>query len=158
VHGRHVNQEASGKRDVTRDARALFAEWLFGDLDNDILTGFEHLGNELRSARRAGASALVSAVTALMASATGAATLEASAGTSATATAAMIATSAITTAIAAATVTTTVAAAIVAATIATSVTPATAKRTLEARAWIAAADARGITWREFFTRSASGTR
>jgi hypothetical protein len=64
----------------------------------------------------------------------------------------------ITTSAIAATVCTTVTATIVAATIATSVASTASKRTLEARTRIAAADARGITRSEFFTRRACGTR
>jgi len=45
MHSRHVNEETAGKRDVTRDARALFPERFFGDLDDDILTGLEHFGD-----------------------------------------------------------------------------------------------------------------
>src|SRR4029077_8695854 len=41
----HVDQEAAGKRDVAGDARALFAERLLGDLDDDVLTGFQHFRN-----------------------------------------------------------------------------------------------------------------
>jgi hypothetical protein len=78
MHSRHVNEETAGKRDVTRDARALFPERFFGDLDDDILTGLEHFGNELRTARRAGA---LEAIAATMMSATWAAALEASAWT-----------------------------------------------------------------------------
>src|SRR5271157_685988 len=48
----HVNQEAARKRHVTCNARALLAERLLRDLDNDILTRFEHFRNELRPALR----------------------------------------------------------------------------------------------------------
>ncbi len=92
MHGRHVDQEAAGKRDVTRDARALFAERLLGDLDDDILTGLEHFGNELRTARWAGASSLIAALAAMLSAASGAASLEA---TATAGTSAAIATSAI---------------------------------------------------------------
>jgi hypothetical protein len=148
MHGRHVNQEAAGKRDVARDARAFFAERFFGDLDDYILTGFEHFGNELRAARRAGT---LEAVVAMMSATTaGTATLEASAGTAA----AMIATAAITTTVTSA-IWATVAAAIVAS---TAVASATAIWALEARTGIATADARGIARSEFFARSASRPR
>ena len=41
-----INSSATaGERDVTRDARALLAERLLGDLDDDILPGLEHFGN-----------------------------------------------------------------------------------------------------------------
>src|SRR6202790_3599882 len=52
IDGRHVHEKTSGQSDVTGDARALFAERLFGDLDDYILAGLEHFGNELRAARR----------------------------------------------------------------------------------------------------------
>ena len=47
----HVDEEASRQRDVTGDARALFAERLFGDLDDDLLALLEEIGNQLRAAR-----------------------------------------------------------------------------------------------------------
>src|SRR5208282_1783317 len=62
----HIYQEAAGERDVTCDARAFLAERLLGDLDDDVLTGFQHFGNELRTARRAGM-----AVTTIVARTTG---------------------------------------------------------------------------------------
>src|SRR6266702_4727069 len=62
VDGRHVNQEAARQRDVARDTRALFAERLFGDLDDDVLTGLQHLGDELRTARRTGMPSLITPV------------------------------------------------------------------------------------------------
>src|SRR6202012_3987004 len=141
--------EAAGKRNVTRDARALFAERLFGDLDDDILTGLEHFGNELRAARRARAPTLIAAVAAMM-SATTRAALEASAGT----TTAMIATSTVTTAIAATVSTIAAASAAVPPTMAS----AAAIGALETRARIAAADARGIARCKFFARSAGRPR
>ena len=57
IDGGHVDQEAAGQRDVAGDARALFAERLLGDLDDDFLTGLQHFGNELRAARRTGVMA-----------------------------------------------------------------------------------------------------
>src|ERR1700686_4746074 len=57
IDGRHVHEKTSGQSDVTGDARALFAEGLLGDLDDYILTGLEHFGNELRAAGRAGVMA-----------------------------------------------------------------------------------------------------
>jgi hypothetical protein len=36
------------------DARALFAEWLLGDLHDDVLAGFQHFADKLRTARRSG--------------------------------------------------------------------------------------------------------
>src|SRR4029077_8165333 len=61
IDGRHVHEETAGQRDVTGNAGALFAERLLGDLDDDVLTGFEHFGNELRTAR-AGVATLVAAI------------------------------------------------------------------------------------------------
>src|SRR5580704_7150357 len=58
----HVHQEAARQSDVAGDARALFAERLLGDLDDHVLTGLQHFGNELRTARRAGMSALIAPV------------------------------------------------------------------------------------------------
>ena len=49
-----------------RSARALFAEGLLGDLDDYILTRFEHFGNELRATRRASVMAMASLVPAIM--------------------------------------------------------------------------------------------
>src|SRR6202162_2889569 len=66
IDGRHVHEKTSGQSDVTGDARALFAERLFGDLDDYILAGLEHFGNELRAARRAGVMAVASLVPAIM--------------------------------------------------------------------------------------------
>src|SRR5712691_862143 len=45
----HVDEETAGKSNVAGDARTLLAERLLGDLDDDILTGLEHFGNELRT-------------------------------------------------------------------------------------------------------------
>jgi hypothetical protein len=54
MNGGHIDEEAARERDVAGDASALFAERFLGDLDDYILTGFQHFGNELRTARRAG--------------------------------------------------------------------------------------------------------
>src|ERR1700730_7842864 len=62
IDGRHVHEKASRQSDVTRDARTLFAEGLFADLDDSILTSLEHFGNELRAARRAMMTSLVPAI------------------------------------------------------------------------------------------------
>src|SRR5207245_259719 len=59
---RHVDEETAGKSNVAGDARTLLAERLLGDLDDDILTGMEHFGNELRAARRAGISVMPTVV------------------------------------------------------------------------------------------------
>ena len=37
VHGRHVDQEAAGQRDVRSDARALLSQRLLGDLNDNLL-------------------------------------------------------------------------------------------------------------------------
>jgi hypothetical protein len=54
MDGRHVDQESAGERDVAGDARTFLAERFLGDLHDDILTGFQHFADELRTARRAG--------------------------------------------------------------------------------------------------------
>ena len=51
IERRHIDQKASGKRDVAGDARALFAERLLGDLDDDFLALLQHVRDELRTAR-----------------------------------------------------------------------------------------------------------
>ena len=48
----HVNQKASGQRDVAGDARAFFAERFLGDLDDDFFARLQHFGNQLRAAVR----------------------------------------------------------------------------------------------------------
>ena len=48
IERRHVDEIAAGKSDVAGDARAFFAERLFGDLDDDLLALLQHVGNELR--------------------------------------------------------------------------------------------------------------
>src|ERR1700675_4133816 len=58
----HIDQEAAGQGDVAGDARAFFAERLLGDLNDHVLTGLEHFGNELRPARWAGTAALRTAI------------------------------------------------------------------------------------------------
>jgi hypothetical protein len=143
MNRRHVNEEAAWQSDVTGDAGALFAERFLGDLDDNVLTGFEHFGNELRTARRAGMAAMAM----VMARATGSAgtSFEARTAGAATAISAAI-TSAITTAVG------TSAAAIGTAATAAITVASTALRALEAGAWIAAADARGITRKVFARR------
>src|SRR5229473_3371145 len=59
IDRRHVHQEAAGQRDVAGDARTFLAERLLGDLDDDVLAGLQHLGNELRAARRSGVAAVL---------------------------------------------------------------------------------------------------
>ena len=67
----HVDEEAAGQRDVAGDARALFAERLFCDLDDDFLARLQHFRNQLRAARlravAVGAVALLRTATALVA-------------------------------------------------------------------------------------------
>ena len=46
IHRRHVNQEASGQRDVAGDARALLADGLLGNLDQDLLPFLQQVGDE----------------------------------------------------------------------------------------------------------------
>src|ERR1017187_657500 len=45
IHGRHVDQEAAGQRDVRGDARALGAEWLLGDLNDDFLPFLQQIAD-----------------------------------------------------------------------------------------------------------------
>ena len=67
----HVDEIAAGKSDVAGDARAFFAERLFGDLDDDFLALLQHVGNELGAARgRAVAMAMASRWPMLRAAAT----------------------------------------------------------------------------------------
>ena len=144
MHGRHVNEEAAGKRDVTRDARAFFAERLFGDLDDDILTGLEHFRNQLGTARWARA---LEAVVAMMSTATTwATTLEASPGTAT----AMIATSTITAAVSTSVATTIVAS--------TTIATTTAIRALESRTRVTTANASGVSRSKIFAWCTCGTR
>src|SRR6266849_6470305 len=58
----HVDQETARQSDVAGDARALFAERLLGDLDDDVLAGLQHFGNELGTARGPGTATLVATV------------------------------------------------------------------------------------------------
>ena len=58
----HVDQEAARQSDVAGDARALLAERFLGDLDDDVLAGLQHFGNELRAARGAGTASLIATV------------------------------------------------------------------------------------------------
>src|SRR5436309_8623462 len=58
----HIDKEASRQSDVAGDARTLLAERLFGDLDDHVLAGLQHFGNELGTARRAGMASLVAPV------------------------------------------------------------------------------------------------
>src|SRR5690348_11695165 len=58
----HIDKEAARQSDVAGDARALLAERFLGDLDNHVLPGLQHFGNELGTARRAGMAALIATV------------------------------------------------------------------------------------------------
>jgi hypothetical protein len=134
----HIDQEAARQSDVAGDARALFAERLLCDLDDDILTGFQHFADELRTTRRAGMT-----VTTIVARAAG------TAGAAFESRAARAA--AVWTTVWAAAIGTTATA--VWTTTATAITSAVsaALRPLETGAGIAAADTGGIA-REIFTR------
>src|SRR5208283_576486 len=52
VERRHINEEASRQCDVAGDARALLAERLFRDLDDDFLALLEHVRDKLRAPGR----------------------------------------------------------------------------------------------------------
>src|SRR5213078_3232513 len=58
----HVDQEATRQSDVAGDPRSLLAERLLGDLDDDILAGLEHLGDELRTTRRTRMASLIAPI------------------------------------------------------------------------------------------------
>ena len=45
MNRRHVDEETAREGYVTGDAGTLFAQRLFGDLDDYVLTGLEHFGN-----------------------------------------------------------------------------------------------------------------
>src|SRR5207247_1596556 len=136
----HVDQETAGQSDVAGDPGALLAEGLLGDLDDDVLAGLQHFGNELRTARR---SRTASLITTVLPGAAGTAleTRSAAAGASAAIGTAATAVGTATTAIRAS-----------ATAVASTVTSAAAERPLEARARVAA-DAGGVA-REIFTRRA----
>src|SRR5207253_7993877 len=46
IHRRHVDEEASRQRDMTGDARAFLADWLFGDLYQDFLAFLQQIGDQ----------------------------------------------------------------------------------------------------------------
>ncbi len=46
IHRRHVDQEATGQRDVAGDASALLADRFFGDLHQDFLPFLEQVGDQ----------------------------------------------------------------------------------------------------------------
>src|SRR5262249_49841766 len=52
INGRHVYEKASGQGHVAGDARSLLAKRLLGDLHDNVLTGLQHLRNELWAALR----------------------------------------------------------------------------------------------------------
>src|SRR6266436_1633262 len=142
----HIDQEAARQRDMAGDARALFAEGFLGNLDDNVLAGLEHFGDELRTARRARAATLVAAV---MPGATGTAfetwsTAGASTAVGASATAVRTATAAIRASATA---------------VATTIASTAAERPLEARTRIAA-DARRVpreilAWRRWAANAGS---
>ena len=70
IERRHVDEIAAGKGDVAGDARAFFAERLFGDLDDDFLALLQKVGNELRAARLGAVAMAMSAGAMLRAAAT----------------------------------------------------------------------------------------
>src|ERR1700683_4866141 len=47
----HVDQIAAWQRDVAGDARALLAQRLFGDLNDDFLPLLQHVGDQLSAPR-----------------------------------------------------------------------------------------------------------
>ena len=135
----HIDQETARQSDVAGDARALFAERLLGDLDDDVLASLQHFGNELRAARGAGTASLITTVVPWTAPGAAFETRPA-AGASATI---GTATTAVGTSAAAIRASATA--------IASAVASAAAERPLEAGTRIAA-DARGVA-REIFQRS-----
>src|SRR3954452_16994697 len=46
IHGGHVDQEASGQRNVAGDSSALFADRLLGNLDQNLLPFLEQVGDQ----------------------------------------------------------------------------------------------------------------
>src|SRR5882762_2295813 len=62
MNRRHIDQEAARKRDVTGDACAFLAERLLGDLNDNVLSGLQHFGNQLWPARWTGMTALIATV------------------------------------------------------------------------------------------------
>src|SRR5260370_6992948 len=83
MNRRHVNEETTRQSDVAGNARALFAERLLGDLDDDVLAGLQHFGNELRAARRTGTASLITTIMPGTAAGTAFETRSAAAGASA---------------------------------------------------------------------------
>src|ERR1700731_817384 len=123
---RHVDQKAARQGHVAGDPRALLAERRLGDLDDDVLAGLQHFGNELRTSRRSGTASLITTV---LPGAAGTAfeTRSAAAGASAAIRTAATAVGTATTAIRPS-----------ATAVASTVTSTAAERPLEARARIAA--------------------
>src|SRR5712692_764116 len=62
MNRRHVNKETARQSDVAGDAGTLFAEGFLGDLDDDILSGLQHFGDELRATRRTRTASLITTV------------------------------------------------------------------------------------------------
>src|SRR5229473_7125083 len=58
----HVNKETARQSDVAGDAGTLFAEGFLGDLDDDVLAGLQHFGDELRATRRTRPASLITTV------------------------------------------------------------------------------------------------
>src|SRR5690348_12517262 len=46
VHRRHIDQKTPRQRDMTRDARTLLPDWLFGDLYQNLLALFQQIRNQ----------------------------------------------------------------------------------------------------------------
>ena len=65
VHRRHVHQEPARQRDVTGDARALFADRFLGNLDQDFLAFFEQVGDQRNGGVLAAAEAASTTAAAL---------------------------------------------------------------------------------------------
>ena len=61
IDGRHVHQEPSRKRNVTGDARSLLGDGFLGDLNQDLLTFLQQVGNERHGAVRMHADVVTSA-------------------------------------------------------------------------------------------------
>ena len=50
IDARHVDHVASRQRDVRSDARALLAQRLFGNLNDDFLAGLQQIGDRWKGA------------------------------------------------------------------------------------------------------------
>src|SRR6266404_5204179 len=58
----HVDKEAARQGHVACNPRALLAERLLSDLDDDILSSLQHFGDELGAARRTRPASLITTV------------------------------------------------------------------------------------------------